>query len=406
MAHEYGLFSNTTAIAHESPSVPVTAIYKLVRLLTPASPTYVPGGATIKMTLSTDPDDYLTFYAGVLSYRWKVFGAGNSTITDGKTTGTDFESDATSVQLKTPSSASGVQTVSVELFIDDGNTKRSVGKATANLNSQSGDIFAFAPNLTEVKPGGQGGFTVSRNGKTNVNEWTGVNPAHLRFTWVLQSGAVGLLKNGTSTGLTLETTTNTIAFTAKEDVAQGQSDSVTVTVRVQDPVTGQFTNLGTATSTVVGHVKNTAQVTISNSNFSLSQLAVPTPIQNFRQDTTFLSRGANGWVVGGNYHGFAYSSNAIVFNLRPGSVPKVGDRFNIIEEVTNDQSSIAISLYDIGASRVTDFVTQGNALITEIISSPVNGDITYMRLAIALTCTSTSGRSMQASIDVGVGSRD
>lgn len=400
----YGLFSNTTPKAQESTGQqPPSWVAKLVKTLTPGAVTYTPGGAPVTFTLTAGPDDYLTFYAPVLSFHWKVFGSGTATLTDGTATGREFDTKEPVVTFHPEASASGLQTVSVELFVNDGKTKRSLGKATTSVNSSTGEVFAFSAPETFVTPGGPGGFTITRNGKSNVNNWSGIDPAHLKFSWQLQNSDAGQLKDGAITGQQLETTLNSVGFLASQFAHQGFTTNVTVTVRIQDPGTGQFTTLGTATGQVSIHVKSTAQLMVNSPNFSLSILGDSGATQNYRQDSNTIVRSGGGWLVSGTYHDLKDSFNSIVVTLLTNSAPKVGDKITIIDPNSGTGSTSSISLYKIGHTGVFDFIMTGQALITEVQVSPVNGDLTYLRALVGDGCSSTSGNSFQGLIDAGIG---
>ncbi|MEI8281273.1 MAG: hypothetical protein WCG75_02600, partial [Armatimonadota bacterium] len=401
---QYSTFSNSTPKAQESTGQqPQSYVSKLVKTLTPSATTYTPSGAAVTFTLSTDPDDYLTFYDGVLSYHWKIFGTGSATITDGTKTGKEFDTKETTVTFHPESSSAGLQTVSVELFVKDGNTKRSLGKATAAINTTTGDVFAFAPVETFVKPGGTGGFTITRNGKSNVSDWTGIDPAHLKVSWQLQNSDVGLLKDGAITGLQLETTPNSIGFIANEATHQGFSSTVTATIRIQDPITGNFTTLGTANGNVSAHVKNTAQLSISNPNFSLSVFGDSAATQNYRQDSNTIVRSGGGWLVTGVFHDLKDSFNAIVVTLQTNAAPKFDDRITIVDPNVSTGSTCQMSIWRTGHQGVDDFIMTGSAIITEVQNSAVNGDLTYLRAFIGTSCVSNSGKTFDGAISAGIG---
>lgn len=401
--HNYSSEGNHE-IADEDSDGRVVHVYKFQPELTPTATSYSPGGAPIKVELTKVGTKFLERFGKVLSYHWKLFGAGEATLSDDSSNGREFDSTLHKVTFTPKASASGAQNISLEIFVHEGSLKRPFKKVTLVLNSSTGYDFKLAKSPVLVRPDQTGRATVTLNGSGDTSQWTGIDPTHLKFKWELTSSAVGLLVNGAQTGATLETTKNEVFFQPKAGVRNWDKVGFKVTVRLQDPVTQQFTVLGAVNGEFMIHVLTSAEMQLSNLSFPASTLRNPSLSRLLRPlEPTSIGRDASGWFISGTYNDGISLNDALVLGLRLGQSPKVGDDI-AITPATNGHLANVI-LYGTNPPWHADFACTGQAEITEIIRSPANGDVIYVLFEVTVTGADTfgSGRTLSARFAAGVG---
>gem|GEM_PF-2752535 len=325
------------------------------------SSTYESAGNPIDIEFISTPIDYSTSYSETLRYRYKLFGAGQGVLDDGKgQRGREFESTSNKVRFIPAADSTGVQSIGMEASLVYGNVRRPSASSKVELNDGgSGGGFALAPQLTRVRPGRFRDILVTRNGVSNMQGWSDINLANLSFIWVLANDEVGTLSSGNLNGLEIETKTNAVRITSPEQTWVGGETALQVIVRLTDPATGQFTNLAVLNGRVASDVRDSAQISVRDSSLPLSELGDGTSLRNYNRTTGTIVMNGGKLDCAGEYSRGSNDQLLAYFNLDSATE---GSGFL----VTAPEDTLQWIVFSSGGSRVYTFELRGNVSLFRV----------------------------------------
>ena len=366
---------------------------------TPDSTTYSPGGATIKVKVTSEPSAVNT----LRKYHWKLSGAGSASLTDGAgNTGLEFDSTKDSVNFASTGSASGVQSIQVTIFNTEGGTPVFAGKAHTDLNSSAQTPYALLPEINPVSAGSTISLLVGAQGNNNIDF------TNLSFVWVVSSlsGGSGFV-SGNSTVGTLTTSNNRVSYRAASGVSDGESTDFQVTVRKVDPQTGNFTNLAVLSGKVQIDVGSGCEMVIDTASFPLSDLYNPAVLRDLEgQRINKILTDATGYVFIGTYapHGGGTGGDFVYAVLHPGSILTVGQQFPIVagdSSIPSGSVAVDLGIANYGGVGAYGFSCTGTARVQSVRMS--GGTVVYAKFLVLLDCTdTTTGRTCKMRLTMGI----
>ncbi len=354
------------------------------------SSTYESAGNPIDIEFISTPIDYSTSYTEILRYRYKLFGAGQGVLDDGKgQRGREFESTSHKVRFIPAADSTGVQSIGMEASLVYGDVRRPSARSKVELNDGgSAGGFALAPQLTRVRPGRFRDILVTRNGVSNMQGWTDINLANLSFIWVLANDEVGTLSSGNLNGLEIETKTNTVRITSPEQTRVGGETALQVIVRLTDPATGQFTNLAVLNGRVASDVRDSAQISVRDSSLPLSELGDGTTLRNYNRTTGTIVKNGGKLDCAGEYSRGSKDRLLAYFNLDSATE---GTGFL----VTAPEHTLQWIVFSSGGSKVYTFELRGNVSLFRV-SRDASNNVTYIQMSGVFSGTdATSGATVE-----------
>lgn len=362
---------------------------------------YTPGGPPIQVNVRSTANDYVAKFDDVLIYKWKVFGSGGVTLSDGTTTSTEFETASAQVIFRSTGAATGAQNIGVEVYLKQGNATRFYGRKTIVLNSsEAGDIQLGSGGATNFGINVNGSLTVSRNGQP-ITSWPGIESANLRFEWSLANSDAGTYVSNNVPTTSLTTSSSTIPFKSADN-AHGTDSTAFVTIKAVDPATGNFTVLASASTILRLHVFSNARVSLTP-GFNPADLESQNMVRNGSPiGGNSISFSGGNYFFNGNYSNSGARDRFYVsINLGPN--PQVLDLIRFTP--TGDNAVVQHTYYfSVAPPGVAINNATGSAEIKEIRLN-TNGTPRYIRLRIVSNwTTSTDTFPISSVIDVGVGS--
>lgn len=354
------------------------------------SSTYESAGNPIDIEFISTPIDYSTSYSETLRYRYKLFGAGQGVLDDGKgQRGREFESTSHKVRFIPAADSTGVQSIGMEASLVYGNVRRPSASSKVELNDGgSAGGFALAPQLTRVRPGRFRDILVTRNGVSNMQGWNDINLANLSFIWVLANDEVGTLSSGNLNGLEIETKTNAVRITSPEQTWVGGETALQVIVRLTDPATGQFTNLAVLNGRVASDVRDSAQISVRDSSLPLSELGDGTSLRNYNRTTGTIVKNGGKLDCAGEYSRGSKDQLLAYFNLDSATE---GSGFL----VTAPEDTLQWIVFSSGGSKVYTFELRGNVSLFRV-SRDASNNVNYIQMSGVFTGTdATSGATVE-----------